>query len=172
MSPAVSRLLAYLGTLLLTVLGAAAGSGACFSLLYDEPPLSTAVDIREDDFDSPALLPLTLNEDAILTIQANASRLVHNPRFGEEGWTLGTGVGLTIAVDSDVCAHNETHINEPIVDGRMLIQTNASCGPMHLQRGQHFIRIDAKDIGNCLPLDHIPEVCNTNRVRGSYTLVE
>lgn len=163
--------LAYLGTLLLTVLGAAAGSGAWLNFLHHDP-LLTSVEIRENDFDSPALLPLTLGADAVLTVQVNASRLVHNPRFGEEGWTLGAGVGLTISVDSEVCAQNETHINRPIIDGRLLIQTNVSCGPMELTRGQHFIRIDAKDIGNCLPLEHVPEVCNTNRIRGSYTLIE
>ena len=158
-------------TLFISALGAGAGALGWLELLYEEP-LATAVPIAQDDFDSPVFLPFTLPRAATLTVQATASRLVHNPEAGEGGW-LYTGLHLTVWVDGKVCARNHPPPPErKIVDGRELMQLDAACDPMKIGPGQHFIRIEAVPIGSCKENPQSPATCNTNRIRGAYTLVE
>lgn len=163
--------LALVLTLLVSALGAGAGALGWLQLFY-EPTLATAVPIAQDDFDSPVFLPFTIPRETKLTVHATASRLVHNPQAGEGGW-LYSGLGLKISVDDKVCAHEDPDPEETkIVDGRRSMLLVASCGPMRIGPGQHFIRIEARAKGSCKAIPQSPATCNTNRIRGAYTLFE
>ena len=161
-----------LASLLISALGAGSGVAAWFQFFYQEE-VSIAAPFSQDDFDSPVFLAFTLRRNATLTVAAAASHLVHNPKYGQPGWTLGAGVLLEIYVDNEPCGDPKIErVDGPILDGRRLLQIDASCGPKDLGPGQHFLRIQAAAIGNCLSLSHIPETCTTRRVRGAYTLIE
>lgn len=111
-----------------------AGSGATAWLVYlHEDEVAVSVPFGQDDFDSPVYLAFTLRRDAMLTVAATASSLVHNPHYGAEGWRLGAGVSLEISVDSEPCGGLQIKkVDAPIKDGRAQLQIDASCGPKNL----------------------------------------
>ena len=166
------KLLPLVASLAISALGAGSGVAAWFQFFYQED-LAIATPFSQDDFNSPVFLAFTLRRSATLTVAATASHLVHNPNYGQPGWTSGAGVSLQISIDSAPCGDPQIEqVNAPILDGSRLLQVDASCGPTQLGPGQHFVRIQAAAIGNCLTLPELPATCNSRRIRGAYALME
>jgi len=160
-----------IATLLVSFLGA--GSGAVAWLKYFQTePVSTSAPIAQDDFDSPVVVPFTLSRKATLTLYASATALAHNPDFGKDGWQA-SGLKIEAFVDNSPCSEPKIlRIERPILDGRMPLRVDIDCGPKVLSRGQHVIRLSADFLGSCKLLETVPGTCNTNRIRGSYALIE
>ena len=158
-------------TLLVSFVGAGTGALAWFEF-FTEEKVASAVAFGQDDFYSPVFLPFTLTKEASLTVSTTASSLVYNPDFGKPRWKLGTGVSLGISIDGEPCGDLQTKIVNAPIKGRTFQEVDASCGPQKLGPGQHFVRIQAKSIGNCKPVPSHPPTCNTNRIRGAYALIE
>ena len=87
-----------------TLLGAGGGAVAWIEWLFPAKMQATGA-FAQDNFDSPIFVTVAIAENTQpeLTVQANASRVVHNPHYGAEGWRLGSGVSLMISVDGKAC---------------------------------------------------------------------
>jgi len=158
-------------TLLVSMVGAGVGAAGWFEIFFPEP-IALEGTLVQDDFDSPLYQAITVARSATLTVHATATHIVHNPYYGRSGWELGTGVSLEIYLDDEPCATPpRVLVEERIPEGSRRLQIEALCEKT-LGPGQHFVRITAQAIGNCLPLSHVPKTCNTRRIRGAYALIE
>lgn len=148
----------------------AAGGGAIAWVKYFSP-IRTAHSFERKHFEGPFSIAINPTKIAELTFVATATVRVHNPHYGESGWKLGSGVKLIGKINGEECDSGTEHKKEVITDGSRRLVVQVSCSKS-LPAGGHHFSIDATTIGNCKPLAHIPNTCNTHILQGSYTLTE
>lgn len=157
----------------------AAGTGvAAFIGLIWQPPLFEAQTIQQDHFNAPVFVPISVQKSSIIDVVAVASRRVHLAE-NSPGAENGTGVTISIKIDDQICKVHDGEdgrselLPRTYKDGFKLITVTAKCLQQPLERGHHFIKIDAEATGSCDSGGSSNALaCGVNLIRGSYTLME